>query len=114
MFTLAQSTAGFITGSSGSGGNRPEDANDDAGQPLGWKTACATAPSETGKRSKQNIYRQIRINVRLAMGFFGKVKDGLKKASDNAKEEEDLDEGISIDGVVGVVSELNKRRKASK
>ena len=48
------------------------------------------------------------------MGFFGKVKDGLKKASDNAKEEEDLDEGISIDGVVGVVSELNKRRKASK
>ena len=48
------------------------------------------------------------------MGFFGKVKDGLKKASDNAKQEEDLDEGVSIDGVVTVISELNKRRKASK
>ncbi|MBR4225690.1 MAG: hypothetical protein IKR86_02715 [Candidatus Methanomethylophilaceae archaeon] len=48
------------------------------------------------------------------MGFFGKVKDGLKKASDNAKEEEDLDEGISINGVVGAISELNKRRKGKE
>jgi hypothetical protein len=48
------------------------------------------------------------------MGFFGKVKEGMKKASDNAKQEEDLDEGVSIDGVVSVISELNKRRKASK
>ena len=44
------------------------------------------------------------------MSFFEKVKEELEKASDNAKNEEDLDEGISISGAVSIVSELNKRR----
>ena len=44
------------------------------------------------------------------MSFFEKVKEELEKASDNVRKEEDLDEGISIDDVVIIVSELNKRR----
>ena len=44
------------------------------------------------------------------MSFFEKVKEELEKASDNVRKEEDLDEGISIDGVVSIVSVLNKRR----
>jgi hypothetical protein len=46
----------------------------------------------------------------ISMSFFEKVEDKLMKASDNAKNEEDLDKGISVDSVFSIVSELNKRK----
>ena len=45
------------------------------------------------------------------MGMFDKVKQGLKKASDNAKEEIDLDEGIDIGAVAGAIHTLTKKKK---
>ena len=45
------------------------------------------------------------------MGLFGKVKEGLKKASDNAKDEVDLDEGVDVGAVVDVVNTLRKKKQ---
>ena len=45
------------------------------------------------------------------MGFLGKVKEGMKKASDNAKDEVDVDEGVNLDAVVDVVNALRKKKQ---
>ena len=50
------------------------------------------------------------------MGLFDKVKQGVKNAAKNAKDEDeiDLDEGVSIGAVAGAVNSLRKKSKGEK